>query len=124
MTLEDQNSQFDKMIKLALYQANKNAVEAPRAVSMRDGLSGMVIGRVATYIDMEVVKQLHIDKGLIAKVHTLDQNTAAIVDGEEAFEKTLMQEPESAVILFAFDENYMAQYLTATDEPGLDCCVV
>ena len=60
------------MIKLAIYQANKNAVEAEHAVSMRDGLSGMVIGRVSNYIDLEVIKQLHIDKGVISKVHTLD----------------------------------------------------
>ena len=60
------------MIKLAIFQANKNSVESQRAVSMRDGLSGMVIGRVSSYVDLEVVKQLHIDKGIIRKIHTLD----------------------------------------------------
>ena len=79
---------------------------------MRDGLSGMVIGRVSNYIDLEVIKQLHIDKGTICKVHTLDQNSATIIDSVEAFDLTLALTPESAVILFAFDENYMAQYLT------------
>ena len=70
---------------------------------MRDGLSGMVIGRVSSYIDLEVIKQLHIDKGTITKVHTLDQNSAAIIDNVEAFERSIAQEPESAIILFAFD---------------------
>ena len=87
-------------------------MEAEHAVSMRDGLSGMVIGRVSNYIDLEVIKQLHIDKGTICKVHTLDQNSATIIDSVEAFDLTLALTPESAVILFAFDENYMAQYLT------------
>ena len=90
---------------------------------MRDGLSGMVIGRVSSYIDLEVVKQLHIDRGIIRKVHTLDQNSANIIDSVEAFESTLESTPESAVILFAFDENYIAQFLTS-DQPGQDCCVV
>jgi hypothetical protein len=62
------------MIKLAIFQANQNSVESQRAVSMRDGLSGMVIGRVSSYIDLEVIKQLHIDKGVIRKIHSLDQN--------------------------------------------------
>lgn len=70
---------------------------------MRDGLSGLVIGRVASLVDLEVIKQLHIDKGSIKDVHLIDQNTAAFIDCEEAFEKVLAAEPESALILFAFD---------------------
>ena len=64
------------MIKLAIFQAQKNADESNHSLTLRDGLSGMLIGKVANYIDMEVIKQMHMDRGVISKVHTLDQTTA------------------------------------------------
>lgn len=102
--MDEQSYQLDKMIKLAIHQANKNAMQAEHAISIRDGLSGMVIGRVANFIDLEVIKQLHIDKGTVQKVHMIDQNTATLVDSVEAFNATLAQEPESAILMFAFDD--------------------
>ena len=103
---DDATQQFKKMIKLATFQANRNAVEAGKGITIRDGLSGMIIGRVANYIDMEVIKQLHLDRGIIQKIHTLDQNTASIIDTEEAFDRASSKEGEASIILFAFDKNY------------------
>lgn len=112
----------EKKIHLAIFLADKNSVEAPKAVSMRDGHCGMVVGHVSSYSDLEKIKNLHIDRGLAREVYIMDQNTANLITNAKGFEQTLTANPESAVILFAFKAGSVATLL-ASERPGQDCCI-
>ena len=97
------------MVHRAIDNADQRALESDRYFSMRDGLTGMLIGRISNFNDLNLIRKLHIDTGKIKQFYVLDHLTSSFIDTEEAFEKALaIKNSESAVMIFAFDSNRYA----------------